>query len=93
MKIKVLYNAKRTSEDKPNNHAKWIDALKKVLTNKSIDVSSIGANMVGGHMSDEKNSTKVKYIEAITQEKNNLPGDKQIEVEFYADYNEVKEVE
>lgn len=47
MKIKILYNVDGTSNDKPNNYDEWIDALKIVLTNKGVDISSIGANMIG----------------------------------------------
>lgn len=92
MKIKILYNIYGTSNDKPNNYDEWIDALKAVLTNKGVDISSIGANMVGAHMSDKPSNHEPIYIGAITQEENNMPSDKEIEVKFYANYDEVKEV-
>lgn len=52
----------------------------------------IGANMIGAHMSDKPNDHKPIYIGAITHEENNMSSDKKIEVEFYANYDEVKEV-
>ncbi len=92
MKIKILYNVGSTSNDKPNKYDEWIDALKTVLANKGVNISSIGANMIGVHMSDKPNDHKPIYIGAITQEENNMSSDKKIEVEFYANYDEVKEV-
>ena len=92
MKIKILYNVDGTSNDKPNNYDEWIDALKAVLASKGVDISSIGANMIGAHMSDKPNDHKPIYIGAITHEENSMSSDKKIEVEFYANYDEVKEV-
>ncbi len=48
--------------------------------------------MVGAHMSDKPSDHESIYIGATTQEENNIPSDKEIEVEFYANYDEVKEV-
>ena len=48
--------------------------------------------MIGAHMSDKPNDHKPIYIGAITHEENNMSSDKKIEVEFYANYDEVKEV-
>ena len=93
MKIKILYNVEGTSSDKPNNYGEWIDALKAVLANKGVDISLIGTNMVGAHMSDKPNDYEAKYIGAIEKEKNNISHNEAIEVEFYAKYDEVKEVE
>lgn len=85
-----LYNVNGTANDKPNSGCEWIEALKKVLESKGKDTSSIGPDMVGAHMNDDPNSNTAKYIGAIKQGENNKPNDEPIEVEFYADYDEVK---
>lgn len=46
--------------------------------------------MVGAHTNDVPNSNTTKYVGVIKQAENNKPSDESIEVEFYADYNEVK---